>query len=191
MRLFRQHQNPICGRAIGGLYALLLLAGTSATQVKAQAANMPHAMDIGIIVSPTMLEAETVLKQLNAGTDFSVLAKEKSIDATASDGGYMGKLDPNQLRSELRDALRGHSVGQPTDVVHLPSEFAILKVLPAAPATADLNPNRISSLVSTGAIRYGAQVAGLGEADSAFQDYPKPSGWNRDLHKVCEIRRNH
>jgi tetratricopeptide (TPR) repeat protein len=72
--------------------------------------------------------------------------------------------------------------------VHLPSGFAIVKVLPAAPATADLNPNRILSLVSTGAIRYGPQVAGLGEADTAFQDYPKPDGWNRDLHQVCEIR---
>jgi hypothetical protein len=136
-----------------------------------------------------MADAETILKQLNAGTDFSVLAKEKSIDATASDGGYIGKLAPDQLRGELRDALRRRGVGQLTDVVQLSSGFAILKVLPAAPLTADLNPKRISALMSTGAIRFGAQVSGLGEADAALQDYPKPDGWNRDLRKVCEIRK--
>ncbi len=100
----------------------------------------------------------------------------------------MGRLNPGQLREELRDALRGHGVGQLTDVVRLPSGFAILKVLPATPATADLNPERISSLVSTGAIRFGAQVSGLGEADAVLQDYPKPEGWGRDLRNLCEVR---
>jgi tetratricopeptide (TPR) repeat protein len=166
-----------------------MLVGMTARQGNAQAPDTPHALDLGIIVTPTMADAEAVLKQLSTGTDFSVLAKERSIDPTASDGGYMGKLDPNRLRSELRDALRGRGVGQLTDVVHLPSGFAILKVLPAAPATADLNPMRVASLVSIGAIRIGAQVAGLAEADAALQDYPKPDGWNHDLQKVCEIRK--
>jgi tetratricopeptide (TPR) repeat protein len=188
MGLFRRNTTSMRGSVIAGLHTLLLLAGVSATQVKAEAADVPHAMELGIIVTPTMSDAEAVLKQLSTGTDFSVLAKERSIDASASDGGYIGKLEPGQLRSELRDALLGHGVGQLTDVVHLPSGFAILKVLPAAPATADLNPSRISSLIATGAIRYGAQVAGFSEADAALQDYPKPDGWNRDLHKVCQIR---
>jgi tetratricopeptide (TPR) repeat protein len=187
MRLFRQNTTSMSGGVIAGLHTLVLLAGICATLVKAETGDVPHARELAIIVTPTMSDAEAVLKQLSTGTDFSVLAKERSIDASASDGGYMGKLDPSQLRPELREALRGHGVGQLTDVVHLPSGFAILKVLPAAPAR-DLNPNRISSLVSTGAIRFGPQVAGLGEADAAFQDYPKPDGWNRDLHKVCEIR---
>jgi len=190
MRLFRQKQKLMVGRVLVVLYALLTLAGVTANRTNAQAGNTPtpHAMDIGIIVTATMAEAEAVQKQLSTGTDFSVLAKEKSIDATASDGGYLGKLDPNQLRSELRDALRGHTIGQLTNVVQLPSGFAILKVLPAAPSTADLNPKRISSLVSTGAIRYGAQVSGLEEADAAFYEYPKPEGWSHDFHKACEIR---
>jgi tetratricopeptide (TPR) repeat protein len=189
MRLSRQNQPPTGGRIIVSLCAVLVLAGTMARQGNAQAPNAAHTIDIGIIVTPTMADAQLVLKQLSTGTDFSVLAKEKSIDATASDGGYMGNVDPNRLRSELRDALRGRSVGQLTDVVHLPSGFAILKVLPAAPVTTDLNPMRIASLVSIGAIRLGAQVAGLVEADTAVQDYPKPDGWNRDLQKVCEIRK--
>src|SRR5271170_941293 len=116
MRLFRQNETSISGRVIVGLHALLMLAGISATRVKAQAGDVPHAMELGIIVTPTMSDAETVLKQLNTGTDFSVLARERSIDATASDGGYMGKLDPNQIRPELRSALHGHGAGQLTDI---------------------------------------------------------------------------
>jgi tetratricopeptide (TPR) repeat protein len=188
MRLSGQNQPLIGGRVIVGLYALLMLAGMTSGQGNAQAPDTPHPMNLGIIVTPAMADAEAVLKQLKAGTDFSVLAKEKSIDATASDGGYLGNLTPDQLRPELREALRGREVGQLTDVVQLPSGFAILKVLAVAPPTADLNPKRISSLVSTGAIRFGAQVAGFGEADAALQEYPKPDGWNRNLQQVCQMR---
>jgi hypothetical protein len=181
-------QRPISGSAIAGVFALLILASMNANRLYAQAGDASKAMDIGIIVMPTMPDAEKVLEQLNGGTDFAVLAKEKSIDATASDGGYLGTVTPAQLRAELRDALQGHTVGQLTGVVRLPSGFAILKVLPAAPVVADLNAKRISSLIATGAIRIGAQVDGLAEADSVFRDYPKPDGWNHDLEKVCEIR---
>jgi tetratricopeptide (TPR) repeat protein len=190
VRHLNQNQTPVGCRVIVGLYALLILAGTTANQLKAQTNDATRPVDVEIIVTATMAEAETVLKQLSTGTDFAVLAKEKSIDATASDGGYMGKLDPTQLRGELRDALKGHEVGQLTDVVHLPSGFAIMKILPAAPATADFNPKRISSLLSTGAIRFGPFISGLGEADAAFQDYPKPDGWGSDLQKACSLRRD-
>ncbi len=188
MRLSGKNQPLMNGRLIVGLFALLILAGMTSTQGTAQAPDAPHPIHLGIIVTPTMADAEEVLKQLNAGTNFFVLAKEKSIDATASDGGYMGKLTPNQLRPELRDALRGRGVGQLTDVVQLPSGFAIMKVLSAAPLNADLNPNRISALASKGDIHLGPQVSGIVEADAALQDYSKPEGWNRDLHTTCEIR---
>lgn len=186
----KRNKSSIIRYIVVGLLPLLILVEMSGLQVEAQIGDATSKLDLGIIVMPTREDAEIVSKQLNAGTDFTVLAKERSIDATASDGGYMGKLSPSQLRVELRDALRGHKVGDLTDVVHLPSGFAILKVLSTAPPTQDLNPKRISSLVSTGAIRYGAQVAGLVEADTALQDYPKPDGWNRDFHKVCQIRRD-
>src|SRR5580698_1004716 len=189
MHLSRPIQSLFVCKAIVGLYVLLILAGMSSSLVNAQAPSASHPMSLGIIVSPTMAGAEAVIKQLKAGTDFFVLAKEKSIDASASDGGYMGKLTPDQLRPELRDALRGRGVGQLTDVVQLPSGFAIMKVLPVAPPTGDLNSKRISSLVSTGDIRFGALVSGLADADAVFQDFPKPDGWNQDLSQVCEIRR--
>jgi len=145
-------------------------------------------LDLGIIVMPTQAGAEAVLKQLNAGADFSVLAKEKSTDATAVDGGYLGKMDPKGLRLELREALNGRTVGQLTDVVRLPSGFAILKVLANAPALEDLNMDRLKSLMSTGVIQPGPTVGGYPEALAAMREYPKPEGWPRDMRQVCDIR---
>ncbi len=138
-----------------------------------------------------MGEAQAVMKQLKSGEDFSVLAREKSVDPTAVDAGYLGKMNPGNLRTELRDALKGHHAGELTDIVQLPSGFAILKILTVAPPTDDLNPNRISSLVSTGAIFIGAQVAGLDEALTAFQEYVKQNPWqNHDIQQGCELRRD-
>lgn len=159
-------------------------------QANAQANDNAGKLDLGIIVMPTLEDAQAALKQLNEGEDFSVLAKEKSIDATASDGGYLGNVDPNQLRAEIRDAVRGHHVGELTDIVHLPSGFAILKVLPAGPHRSDLNTKRISSLIASGAIRFGPYVSGMTEANSVFGEYALKTGWNpRDLQAVCEIRK--
>ncbi len=128
------------------------------------------------------------LKPLRAGMDFGVLATEKSIDPTANDGGYMGRLQPSQLRPELRDALKGVKAGQFTDVVHTSSGFAVLTVFSSTPRTQDLNAERIKSLVSQGAVRDTIDISGMAEADAAFQAYPKPEGWNRDLSQVCAIR---
>lgn len=154
----------------------------------AQAGDPSHKMNLGIIVTPTMAGAQSVIKRLRSGTDFAVLAKEESIDASAVDGGYIGDLDASQLRAELRNAAQQLKVGELSDVVKIPSGFAILKALPAAMPMSDINPKRISSLVGTGAIRYGAQVSGLNEADAAFLNYSRQIDWNRDLARTCELR---
>ena len=167
---------------------LLLLIFISALPAVAQEGGVPPQLDLGIIVLPTQAGAEAVLKQLNTGADFSVLAKEKSTDATAVDGGYLGKIDPKGLRLELQEALNGRTVGQLTGVVHLPSGFAVLKVLAHVPALEDLNPDRLKSLMSTGIIQPGAPVGGYPEALAEMRDYPKPEGWPRNMRQVCEVR---
>jgi len=178
------------GLIIAAMLALPIILASS-TRAVAQSATPSQQMDLGIIVLPKMTEAQAVLDQLKRGDDFSVLAKEKSTDATSTDGGYLGKLNPEELRPELRDALRGRHTGDLTDIVQLPSGFAILKIFPVAPATSDLNPKRIASLVHTGAIHVGAYVAGLPEANLAFQDYVKKNGWpDYSIKQGCEIRTN-
>ena len=169
------------------LLALALLTGAS-TKAWTQQDASSRPIEVGIIVTSTEAEAANLLRRLNAGWDFSVLAKEYSIDPTSSDGGYMGKVRPSQLRPDLRDALISHTTGQLSTIISVPSGFAILKILPVAPPTQDLNSKRIREMYAKGEIRSGANVAGLSEADQAFSKFLKPEGWARDLHQSCNLR---
>ncbi|MBV8674640.1 MAG: VCBS repeat-containing protein, partial [Acidobacteriaceae bacterium] len=146
-------------------------------------------VEVGILVTATEPQAEDALRQLKAGADFRVLAREKSTDPTSNDGGSMGELDPAQLRPELADALKGLRPGQYSAVVHIPAGFAVLTVLPPGRNTPEMNQQRIQELMSSGAVRFGINVAGNVEENAAFADYPKPEGWERDLKAVCRIRR--
>jgi hypothetical protein len=172
---------------------LLLLLIDASVQLRAQVPTSPSSaasVDLRIIVVDSSEEAEKVLQRLKSGEDFAALAKKLSIDPTASDGGDMGRVDPSSLRAELRDALKGLVPGQTTSVIHIPSGYAILKVLPAS-ETAPLQntaPARILPTAATGAIRYAPNVGGKGEADLAFRKFPKSDGWNQDLRQLCDIR---
>ena len=147
-------------------------------------------LNLGLIVAPTDPQAQQLLQQLKGGTDFAVLAKEKSIDSTAIDGGYLGSLDPLQLRPELQPAIRGLGVGQYSEVVQIPSGFAILTIFAVAPLTHDLDVDRLKSLFSAGAVRDTIDISGQASANAALAAYPKPEGWNRDLSQVCAVRTN-
>ena len=136
-------------------------------------------------------EARQVLEGLKNGEDFAALAKQKSTDATAADGGYMGKIDPATLRPELREALNGMGPGQITGIIKLSSGFAIVKVLlpSESPDIKNASPVRNLPAAATGIIRYAPNVGGKNEADLAFRSLPKPDGWNQDLRGLCEIRK--
>jgi tetratricopeptide (TPR) repeat protein len=173
----------------GFLLALLALIGFL-PGMQAQQAAASQEVELGVLITAKSEDADAILKQLKAGADFGVLAKEKSIDTTAGDGGYLGRLSPASLRPELADALRGISAGQFTGVVPIPpSGFAILTILPAAPRAPDLGPERIRSLLNSGAILGDLNASGMITAESALLEYPKPDGWNRDLHQLCETRK--
>jgi PPIC-type PPIASE domain len=153
--------------------------------------NSPSLIGLRIIVVGTVSEAQQILERLKKGEDFAILAQAKSTDATASDGGYMGKIDPATLRGELRDALAGLKPGQTTGIIKLPSGYAIVRVLGAGDSAEpeSANPARILPLAATGSISYGPSVGGKGEADLAFRSFSKPEGWSQDLRELCEIRK--
>src|ERR1039458_6464076 len=67
----------------------------------------PGAVPLRVIIVPTQAEAAQVLEQLKSGADFSVMARLRSKDPTAADGGYMGEMRPGSLRPELAEALKG------------------------------------------------------------------------------------
>ena len=150
-----------------------------------------NAIPVRLIVLNSAEDAQAVLDRLKAGDDFGVLAREKSVDATAVDGGLLGKIDPSTLRSELRDALRGLQPGQLSKIVRIPSGYAVLKV-PAETETADIENTdraRQAAILAQGSVRYDLQVAGLAEAQSALLQLPRADDWGQDLHEVCEGHR--
>jgi tetratricopeptide (TPR) repeat protein len=157
----------------------------------AQQENSSPGLELAIIVTPTAQQAEKVIKEFRAGTDFGVLAKENSIDATADDGGYLGRMNPVQLQPELRDAVNAIRAGQITGLIRMPSGFAVLTILSEAPHPQHvMDRAELSALISSGAIRSNGDVGGLGEAENLFTSFTKPEGWNRDLHQICEIRKH-
>jgi tetratricopeptide (TPR) repeat protein len=147
-------------------------------------------VELRIIVVDSSTKADRIVQRLKTGEDFAALARELSLDPTASDGGAMGRVDPSGLRSELRDALKGVGAGQLTNIVRVPSGYAILKVVGPGDAAAVQNtsPARILPSAATGAIRYAPNVGGKGEADLAFRNFAKPEGWSQDLPTLCRIR---
>jgi len=169
------------------LYCLAVLLPLS-TLVIAQ--DLSKVEELRIIVVDSASKADQVLQRLKRGEDFAALAREVSIDPTASDGGSMGRIDLSSLRTELRDALNGVAPGQITGVVREPSGYAILKVLSPGDLDTrqDTTPARVLPSAATGAIRYAPNIGGKGEADLAFRDFPKPEGWSQNLRALCQIR---
>src|ERR1700691_1041177 len=83
---------------------------------------------VRIIVVETQDKAEHVLGELKAGADFATVAKAESADPTAAEGGLLGMLSPDGLRTELRSAMQGLQPGQFSGVVSIPTGYAILKI---------------------------------------------------------------
>jgi tetratricopeptide (TPR) repeat protein len=146
------------------------------------------ALYLGIIVTRRAEQADDVLKKLNAGWDFGVLAREYSVDPSAERGGYLGPLRPYELKPELRDALKSVKPGLFSSIVPTSAGFAILTVFPAEPAWVAVDRRLAASLHEIGSVPAGLDLSGIAEADALFRTAQKPEGWNRDLHGMCEIR---
>lgn len=154
-------------------------------------------VNLQVILVDSPLAAQAILDRLKKGEDFAALAKEKSIDPTASDGGIVGVVATATLRPESREALAGLKPGQITGAIKVPSGYLILKVLPEKRDAAgqDTGPaqgmaaQRNLHLAGRGAIQYPADVAGQVIAEMLFQKFPKPANWSQDLHSVCDVRK--
>ncbi len=171
----------------------------------------PSTAEIRIIVVESQSEADQILGGLRAGEDFAVLARQKSIDPSASSGGSLGDIDPSTLRTELRDAIAGAPKGQLAGPVKIPNGFAILKVeesgattpggplnavttpvegtAPAASSGQGMSPTAMLALAGRGKIEYPPDVSGAVEVEIAFRTTPKPADWDHDLRSICEVRK--
>ena len=172
----------------------LLLLAICALPRSAQPQSPPatnKTLRLRLIVVDSLAQAQEVHARLEKGEDFATVAREVSIDPTGPEGGYLGAMDVSTLRSELRDALRNLLPGQITAVTHIPSGYAIVKVVDDSDSPAQPAPTAAQTLplAATGTIRYGPNVGGKGEADLAFRAYPKPDNWTQDLQGLCNVRR--
>jgi ankyrin repeat protein len=82
-----------------------------------------------MIVVRTEADANNVLARLRGGEKFDELAQKLSVDSSARAGGYLGALTTSQLRPEFQAALQGVSPGQPSPVVRIGREYAVLQLL--------------------------------------------------------------
>jgi peptidyl-prolyl cis-trans isomerase C len=80
------------------------------------------------ILVPTEDEAKAILAQLKGGTDFATLAKEKSKDPGAAEGGDLGYFTKEQMVPEFADVAFKLPKGQLSDPVKTQFGWHIIKV---------------------------------------------------------------
>jgi len=80
------------------------------------------------ILVDTEDEAKAIEAQLKAGADFATLAKEKSKDPGAADGGDLGYFTKEQMVPEFSEAAFKLDKGQISDPVHTQFGWHIIKV---------------------------------------------------------------
>jgi tetratricopeptide (TPR) repeat protein len=189
------------GRFVKAAYLLLAASAALSSQdgtrpvgqtapPSAGANSVSNEVTLQVIVVRSSEEAEQVLQRLNKSEDFAALAREKSIDPTASAGGYMGKFATADLRTELREALQGVAPGELSKVVRIPEGYAILKIISGPPTSAkNTDPAETLALAARGTVKPMLLVSGLPEAEAALRRYPKPPGWELDPHKTCDARK--
>jgi parvulin-like peptidyl-prolyl isomerase len=87
--------------------------------------------------------AQETLKQLKAGADFGALARERSNDKSAVDGGEIGYVEKGRLPPDFEAVAWGLKPGTTSEVVELSSGLHIIKVLDRrGPRTAPLTEVR-------------------------------------------------
>ncbi len=80
------------------------------------------------ILVPTEQEAKDIEAELKKGADFAALAKEKSKDPGAADGGDLGYFTKDQMVPEFSDVAFKLEKGQISDPVHTQFGWHIIKV---------------------------------------------------------------
>ena len=150
----------------------------------------PQTLSLRFLLVNSADEANRLHETLQGGFDFGVLAREKSVDATAADGGLMAGVDPRQLRAEMRDALRGVEPGGISPVFQLPGGFGIVKVMAAGEVMelAEIERARQAAAKAEANIQFDFDISGINETEAALVQLPKPPDWYVDLRAACAYK---
>ena len=88
----------------------------------------PMAIPLQMMLLRSRSEAGDMLSRLQSGDSFEALAKQFSLAPSAASGGYIGHVDLPALAAPFRQALRGLSPGEVSEIVESSSGFVIFKV---------------------------------------------------------------
>ncbi len=155
-----------------------------------QSSPSDSAVALQIIVVSSPLEALDILSRLKKGEDFATLAKQRSIDPSAENGGHLGLLSLDSLRPELRQALVNMKPGDVAGPVLTPIGYSILKLSGSAPA-ADPRENRgTAGTASVGSVKYTLGVGGLGEGTLPLSKAAQERGWDPTPEAVCRLKQD-
>jgi tetratricopeptide (TPR) repeat protein len=165
-----------------------LLAVTAVQHGPQTLAQSPDLVTFRMLVVSSDDAAASLAGQAAAGSDFAALAKARSIDPSAAQGGLIGPIELTSLRAELRDALNAMAPGQVSGVIRVPTGFAIVqRVEPTAERA--IGSREIAAVSAVGSVKYTVSVDGFSEANTALDGIAKPAGWNEDPRLICELRR--
>jgi tetratricopeptide (TPR) repeat protein len=90
------------------------------------ASSGPGQVRLGLLRVATREEAERLARRLAAGEEFAALARAHSTDPSASRGGDLGPVRPDELAEPLRSAAAGLGVGAHSAVLETPAGYVIL-----------------------------------------------------------------
>lgn len=91
--------------------------------------NTPEQVQVSSILVGTQAEAEEVISQLNSGTDFAQLAKEKSLDtATKDKGGDLGYFGRGEQEEVVEEAAFKLEVDQISGALKTEEGYQVIKV---------------------------------------------------------------
>jgi hypothetical protein len=171
--------------------ALLLLSGMLFMGPQPGRGQASGEIPMEMILVDSLEQATKIQHQLEGGDDFAALAHKYSIDPSANEGGYLGKMNPEEMRLELRDALKGVGPGHITPIAKLPSGYAILKVLRDTQGVEAIEADQTRQLPvdAQSSARLATDTSGYQELMQAMRNRIPNAKWGLDLKAVCETRR--
>jgi tetratricopeptide (TPR) repeat protein len=112
-----------------GSLILTVLALTSPLSGARAGTEPPQGPAIRILVVKTEAEARAAVADLNAGTPFEQIVRERSTGPEREQGGYLGRVNPAGLSPQARAAIAKTPPGRVSPIFATENGFAIIQVL--------------------------------------------------------------
>lgn len=171
------------GRFVAALAAVLLVVLPSHSTLFGQDDDPI----LRLIVVATPDAADRIRAQVEQGESFALLAVRESTDATAAEGGWLGRVPREQLRPEVQAAIAGLRPGQVSHVVRIPTGYALFRVEPPdadTPVADEVAPG----LAAAGAVKFVYDFGGFSEARASLEAHARSRGWQQSSHAACDER---